>query len=289
MSELILNYMDYYSDVKEYFNEKAREYDDVDKQLYWVLSDQYFKKILRNELDDFFSNFENARILDAGAGTGRWTLILDELFGAKIGSGVLVDISSKMLDEAKKKIEKSNLSSKYSCQEGNIESLDFIENGSIDLAISFYNVISFVEHPEKALREISEKLRTGGIHISIVANKYHAYYFSILTNRLNELDNIFHKSLIRFNDAMPAIHCYTPEEIRQLYAQNGFADIRVFGGPNFIYPGMEETKVLGNTEQIANKLSDRSIFDKILSIEMENYSNPNIVGRGNVLLVIAKK
>lgn len=281
--------MDYYSKVQDYFNQKAADYDDVDKQLYWVLSDRYFKKILENELQDFFTSRENASILDAGAGTGRWTFVLDELFGNKIGKGMLVDISSKMLDEARKKIEKSGLASKYSCEEGNIEKMDTISNDSIDLAISFYNVISFVENPGRALREISTKLKGGGVHISVVANKYHAYYFSVLTNRLSEMDNIRDNSLIRFNDAMPAIHCFTPEEIKKLYKENGFSEVQVLGGPNFIYPGMEETKVFGNTEQIVNKLSDSANFDKILSVELENYKNPDIAGRANALLVIAKK
>jgi hypothetical protein len=125
--------------------------------------------------------------------------------------------------------------------------------------------------------------------LSVVANKYHAYYFSVLTNRLSEMDNITEKSLIRFNDAMPAIHCFTPDEIKKLYVDNGFSDVKVLGGPNFIYPGMEETKVFGNTEQITNKLSDSANFEKILSIELDNYKNSDIVGRANALLVIAKK
>lgn len=281
--------MDHYSQVKDYFDQKAGDYDDVDKQLYWALSDQYFKKILQEELKSFFDSHENSIILDAGAGTGRWTLVLDELFGKKISKGMLVDISSKMLDEAKKKIETRKLASKYSCEEGNIEKLDMINNDSVDLAISFYNVISFVEHPDRALQEISDKLRAGGVHLSVVANKYHAYYFSVLTNRLSEMDNIKEKSLIRFNDAMPAIHCFTPDEIKKMYIDNGFSDVKVFGGPNFIYPGMEETKIFGNTEQIANKLSDSANFEKILSIELDNYKNSDIVGRANALLVIAKK
>jgi ubiquinone/menaquinone biosynthesis C-methylase UbiE len=281
--------MDYYSQIKDYFNQKAGDYDDVDKQLYWVLSDKFFKKVLSNELKTFFDNREDAIILDAGAGTGRWTFILEELFGEKIKKGLLVDISEKMLAEAKKKIIKHGLSVKYSCEERNIEKLDSLNNEFFDLAISFYNVISFVENPHKALQEISKKLKNGGIFVSIVANKYHSYYFSILTNRLNEMDNIREKSLIKFNDAMPAIHCFTPEEAKKLYFDNGFSEVNVFGGPNFIYPGMEETKIIGNTQQIFNKLSDNSNFEKILSIELENYKNSDISGRANTLLIIAKK
>jgi len=280
---------DYYQGVVEYFNQKAAAYDDVDKQLYWVLSDKFFKTILDKELSIDLAQKEHVRLLDAGAGTGRWTLVLEELFGNKITSGQLIDISPGMLAEAEKKIAKRGLDKKYTCTVGNIENLSMIDDEQFDWSISFYNVISFVESPSKALHEISKKLKVGGLHISVIANKYHAYYFSILTNRLRELDNVRQNSKIKFNDAMPAIHCFTPKETRQLYLNNGFSAVRVLGGPNFIYPGMEETNIHGSTKQIVNKLIDADNFNKILDLELTHYGDSDVVGRSNVLLIIAKK
>jgi len=280
---------DYYQDVIKYFNQKAASYDDVDQQLYWVLSDRFFKKMLSNELSNDLAQKEQVRLLDAGAGTGRWTLVLEELFGNKITDGQLIDLSPNMLAEAEKKIAKRGLDKKYTCMVGNIENLSIINDEQFDWSISFYNVISFVENPDKALREISKKLKTDGLHISVIANKYHAYYFSILTNRLNELESVRQNSKIKFNDTMPAIHCFTPEEARQLYLNNGFSTVRVLGGPNFIYPGMEETNVHGSTKQITNKLIDENNFNKILDLELTHYGDSDVVGRSNVLLIIAKK
>ncbi len=279
----------YYQNVVEYFDQKAAAYDDVDQQLYWVLSDKFFKAVLHKELGADLSIKKNVQLLDAGAGTGRWTMVLEDLFGDKITGGQLMDISPKMLAEAEKKIIQKGLDKKYSCSVGNIEDLSSIADEKFDWSISFYNVISFVERPGQALSEISKKLKTGGLHISIVVNKYHAYYFSILTNRLKELDSIRATSKIRFNDDMPAIHCFTPDEARKIYLDNGFSEVRVLGGPNFIYPGMEETKVHGSTEQITNKLTDTNNFDKILDLELAHYADTNIVGRSNALLIIAKK
>lgn len=276
-------------DVVKYFNEKALAYDDVDQQHYWVLSDQFFRKVLEIELKHFFDAKQEVEMIDAGAGTGRWSMILEDLFGSKIKHGVLVDISEKMLKEAIYKINNKGLKNKYSCIQGDIENLDFLKNKLFDLSISFYNVLSFTENPELALQQIYQKLKIGGVCISVVANKYHSYYFSILTDRQDEINSTINDSMIRFNDSMPAIHCFTPTEIKDLYTKIGFKKVNVFGGLNFIYPGMDETKINGNTDKIINKLSNKKNFENILNLELNNYRKPDVVGRGNVLLVIAYK
>lgn len=279
----------HYFDVENYFNDKAHAYDDVDSQLYWVFSDEFFKRVLEAELPKLIQG-DSIRLLDAGAGTGRWTKFIFELFGKHYDiSGDLVDISPKMLEVAAEKIQRLGLNEKFKVDIGNIEKMEKIKDNYYNLSISFYNVISFVERPLAALTEIRKKLEDGGAHISIVANKYHSYYFSVLVNRPQTLDLISGESKIKFNDLMPAIHCFTPEEIKKLYLEAGFSKVEVLGGPNFIYPGMEETFVHGQTESIQNKLEDKDFFRKLLDIELGNYKNGDIVGRANALMVIARK
>jgi ubiquinone/menaquinone biosynthesis C-methylase UbiE len=281
----------YYKDVTEYFNGKADEYDDVDEQLYWVLSDRFYKEVLKRELKDFVSSQNELRILDAGAGTGRWTLFFHELFNnenRKV-SGTLIDISADMLAVAKKKISEKKLDDVYNSVIGNIEDMKEVADDHYDLSLSFYNVLSFVENPTNAVREIGNKLKLGGMHISVVGNTYHALYFSVLTGRTKEIDRITNESKIAFNDLMPPMHCFTPNEIKELYLQNGFSKVEVKGGPNFMYPGMEETFVKGQTETIVSKLADDSALQKILDTELSMYDADDIVGRGNTLIVFATK
>lgn len=280
----------YYKKVTSYFNNKADVYDDVDQQLYWVLSDMFFKEVLKREIPKIFKNKKSIRLLDAGAGTGRWTQFFCELFGKKYNiSGDLIDISEKMLEVAKHKLTRAKFEKKFNCSVGDIENMPNIPNVNYDIALSFYNVISFVENPSSALKEIYKKLKKGGLHISIVANKYHAYHFSILTGRMKELDAITKKSKNRFNEDMPYIHCFTPEELERLYKKAGFKKAKVIGGLNFMYPGMEETFTHGSTDNIKNKLSDKAIFKKIMQVELDNYVNKDVAGRGNVLMAIAYK
>lgn len=280
----------YYLDVIDYFDSKADVYDDVDHQLYWVLSDMFFKEVLKKELSTFLDGREELKLLDAGAGTGRWALFFHELFHKEINiSGNLVDINAKMLEQAEMKIRQLALEENFLCQVGNIEEMPEVGSQSYDIALSFYNVLSFVQEPHKALLEIADKLKAKGLHISIVANKYHAYYFSLLTNQTKELSMIRNHSKVRFNELMPYIHCFSPDELRKLYLASGFSDVKIIGGPNFFYPGMDETLTSGSTESIDNLLGDKGVFQEILDIELECYAQQDLTGRGNVLMAIAEK
>lgn len=282
---------EYYKNVTDYFNDKAHQYDDVDEQLYWVLSDRFYKEVLKRELGDFIHNKSELRLLDAGAGTGRWTLFFHELFSSESRkiSGTLIDISADMLGVAEKKLIERDLSNKYDTLVGNIEQMHDLSDNAYDVSLSFYNVLSFVEKPEKAIAEISKKLKTGGMHVSVVGNTYHALYFSVLTSRTSEIDRIMNESKIAFNDLMPPMHCFTPAQLKDLYLKNGFNDVTVLGGPNFMYPGMEETFVKGQTETIVSKLADNNTVQKILDVELSMYRQPEIVGRGNTLIAFATK
>jgi ubiquinone/menaquinone biosynthesis C-methylase UbiE len=229
------------------------------------------------------------KILDAGAGTGRWSLILHSLFKNKARLRFdLVDITKKMLAEADRKIKKRKLINIMETHLGNIEDLSAYPDDHYDMAISFYNVLSFTEKPDRALKEVFKKLKKGGLYASIVANKYHSYFFAILTNRIGELANI-RKGKIRYNKEMPSIHCFTPDEIRGLYRESGFKKVEVIGFPKFVYPNIEDTLIEGQSRQSRNILKDKKTFQKIIDVEFQECFNQDLAGRGNVLLVIGKK
>ncbi|MBU2099647.1 MAG: methyltransferase domain-containing protein [Patescibacteria group bacterium] len=278
-------------DVIKYFSKKATKYDLVDRQLYWRLSDELLKKIVQEKIIKLFSLQKELNILDAGAGTGRWSLILYDFLKEKNIKlhFDLLDITQEMLNEANEKIKKLGITNIMKTYLKNIEDLSDYGDNFYDIAISFYNVLSFVGKPEVALSEVFKKLKMGGVYASIVANKYHSYFFSILTNRITELDKIKNQSRIRFTDEMPYIHCFMPQGIKKLYEQAGFKEVTIIGFPNFIYPNIEDTKIEGQNKQSKNILKNEEVFDKILEIEFQECFNEDIAGRGNTLLVIGKK
>lgn len=281
----------YYKTVQKYFADKADKYDLVDKQLYWRLSDILLKRIVEEKIIKQFSLCKQLNILDAGAGTGRWSLVLYDFLKEKnIKMHFdLLDITQEMLDEADKKIKKLNIGTIAKTHFQNIENLSDYKDNFYDIAISFYNVLSFTERPEIVLSEVFKKLKTGGIYANVVANKYHSCFFSILTNRVAELGKIESDSKIRFNEDMPYIHCFTPIGIKDLYEHVGFKEVEVIGFPNFVYPNIEDTRIEGQNEKNKNILENRQAFDKIIEIEFQECFSKDISGRGNALLVIGKK
>ena len=279
----------YYKDVIKYFSKKASKYDLVDEQLYWHLSDELLKKIIQVKLVEPFLGKKELKVLDAGAGTGRWSLVLYDFLKKNFRLRFdLVDITKEMLAEADRKIRKKGLTDVMETRLENIENLSNYSNNYYDIAISFYNVLSFVEKPGRVLKEIFKKLRKRGLYVSIVANKYHSYFFTILTNRIDELANI-KKGRVRYNKEMPPIRCFAPDEIKKLYQESGFKKVEVIGFPNFVYPNIEDTKIEGQSKQSRNILKNKKTFQKIIDIEFQECFNQDLAGRGNVLLVIGRK
>jgi len=279
----------HYKDVIKYFSKKAAKYDLVDEQLYWRLSDKLLEKIIQVKLIEPFLKKKELKVLDAGAGTGRWSLILYNFLKKSFKLHFdLVDITKEMLTETERKIRKKGLTNTMEIHLGNIEDLSDYPNDYYNIAISFYNVLSFSENPERALKEVFRKLKKGGLYASIVANKYHSYFFSILNNRVNELADI-KSGKTRYTSEMPFIHCFTPNEIRKLYQKNGFKKVEVIGFPNFVYPNIEDARIEGQSRQSKNLLENKKNFQKILATEFRECFNQDVVGRGNVLLIIGKK
>src|SRR5882672_5026569 len=130
---------EHYTSLVSYFDNKAEQYDDVDAQLYWSFSDAFYKEVLKRELPPLL-NSKAIHLLDAGAGTGRWTIIFDQLFGAEhLITGDLVDISEGMLEVARRKLLADSMADRFGCKVCNIENLQSLADEQYDFAISFYN------------------------------------------------------------------------------------------------------------------------------------------------------
>jgi ubiquinone/menaquinone biosynthesis C-methylase UbiE len=278
--------MDRINEIKEYFRKKAKYYDLVEKQLYWKLSDKLLwyalKKLVLNKLRD-----KKVTILDAGGGTGRWTIKIIKYL--RRSTGVIYDISEDMLKVAQEKIGRLGLGGKIRIINGNIENMSDQGDSIYDLVICFHNVLGFVSNPIMAFKEMYRVLKKGGYLIIVAPNKYHGLFFNIYTHRLYALDSIYNSNLGTFTDDMPPIHFFTPDSLKKMYKEFKFEDVRVYGFPVTIYPSVEETKIKGNTKRIRDILSNPNNFKKIERMERNLIFNEEAAARGNNLLAIGKK
>jgi ubiquinone/menaquinone biosynthesis C-methylase UbiE len=271
--------------VLNYFRKKAKHYDDVDYQFYWRLSDTVLWNLLSKLILSRLKN-ERIKLLDAGAGTGRWGLRIAEELGCKT---MLLDISDEMLEVARKKVEKKGLMDLVVTQKGDIEKVEFLGNSRYDLVLLLHNVLSFVDNPKKALINMAKITKKGGYIVVVVANKYHALYFSNVTRQFEELDRVMKENQIKFTKECPPMWTFTPTSLSSLLKRSGFSSIKTYGFPITIYPNMEETTLSQNSKYMKESLSQKDIMEKLIETESEVCLEKEAAARGNMLLAIGKK
>jgi phosphatidylethanolamine/phosphatidyl-N-methylethanolamine N-methyltransferase len=95
------------------------------------------------------------RILEVGVGTGL------SLPSYKRGNRVVgIDISEPMLEKARERVKRQNLSQVEAILVGDAENLDFADE-SFDVLVAQY-VVTAIPNPEKALDEFIRVVRPGG-------------------------------------------------------------------------------------------------------------------------------
>lgn len=275
---------EYKNEVKEYFKDKAEEYDLVDEQLYWVLSDKILWDIL---VENVYSKI-NGKInfLDAGAGTGRWSIkVLEEYPNS---SGMLVDLSEDMLNQAKHKLSKMNALDRVDIVCDDLDNFGIQNEGSFNVAFSFHNVLGFVKDPIGVISKMSKAVVKGGYVICVVPNYYHNIFFNIFVNNLKLAEECLTSCKGKFTENMPIMNMFTPESLKDTYNKVGIDVLGIYGFPIVIYPGMQETQLRGQTETISSILSNQLEFNKIFDIEKSLYKNQEAAARGNQLIIIGR-
>lgn len=265
-----------------YFKHKADKYDLVENQEYWSLSDRILWDLMTETLDTLPEDFI---FLDAGGGTGRWTIkVLQNYPKSK---GFIYDISKDMLDEARAKQTRFNLSNRLEIIQGDLHDLSEISDGTIDIAFNFHNVLGFVEFPNTVLEKITSKLKNNGHLISFIPNKYHAIYFNVSLGQIGRAyESAEGKG--RFTEDMPSMHLFTPESITKIYSENNLEKERILGFPIFIYPSYLETQLEGNTERLLDILKTENNFDSIYQLE-KRFLKEELAARGNNIYIVGTK
>jgi SAM-dependent methyltransferase len=265
-----------------YFKYKAKQYDDVDKQYYWKLSDDLLWWNLQKFLKKLPKNF---RFLDAGGGTGRWSERI--LHSYPHATGVICDISTSMLDVAETKMSKEISQKRLALVCQPLE--EYVNTNSFDVCFNFHNVLGFVKNPKLTISNLAASAKRGGFVISMVPNLYHLLFFTISQNRSSEAFRVMRTSMGRFTNTMPYIHLFTPESIRKIYKLASLTTIYLGGFPITIYPFFQETQISGNSHGLSELLGDKTIFNRILKVEKSLYAQPDIASRGNNLFIVGIK
>jgi demethylmenaquinone methyltransferase/2-methoxy-6-polyprenyl-1,4-benzoquinol methylase len=138
--------------VSEMFDAIAPRYDFMNRFLSAGIDISWRRKAINK-----FKVDEPQIILDVATGTGDMALMAARILKpAKI---VGIDISEKMLEIGRKKIEKENFGTKIELRSGDGETINFPDN-SFDGVMAAFGVRNF-EHLEKGLKEILRVMKPG--------------------------------------------------------------------------------------------------------------------------------
>lgn len=181
------------------------------------------------------------KVLDAGAGFGRYSIPLAER-GCQVTH---LDLSPRMVEEAKKLAKEKGISS-IDFEIGKVQDLSRFPDRSFDLVISLDAPVSYA-YPEekKALRELtrvaSDKLilsvvnRWGQIPVAVETELRFRNSLEISRRFFQEgnwdhpsfWENLERKIPFLYRFVFPPLHAFTPSEIVDGLIEEGFKPLRV--------------------------------------------------------------
>lgn len=215
-----------------------------------------------------------AHVLDAGGGTGRWTIPLAEL-GYHV---TLTDVSQGMLDVARAKIEAAGLAGRVTILRQDIRAMDDLAAGSFDLVLSEGDPVSYCEDPVAAIRELA-RVACRGAHVIVSVDGRIA-----AQRHIGALDFDAAEALLRTGHMAWAgedgafnypIHAFTVAELAGLFESNGLRVVRVLGKSVFF-------RLLAPDVQ-AQILADAELARRLVELECRYGDDPGWAGSGGHL------
>lgn len=146
----------------DYYELVAEAYDSMYEDEYWRRAFGHIEQLLLTTVGDF----SGKRVLDVGAGTGRWAARA-LLMGAHV---TIVEPAAKMLEVAKRKLRLLNIpANRYRTLQLMAEELSTVTfEDRFDVVFLLGDVLSYVENVELVLRNISAVTKSGAIVVGTV-------------------------------------------------------------------------------------------------------------------------
>jgi ubiquinone/menaquinone biosynthesis C-methylase UbiE len=270
-----------------FFKPYSENVDNANKKGFWKLSDNLIMSIIKNNIS--IDADEDAVILDAGGGTGRWTCDLSKIYKCKF---IVYDLSEDMLEKAKINLKKSNIENRTKLIKGNLEKMEGVKSDSVDYIISIYNPISFVNEKDRAFSEMYRVLKRSG-KVIIMGQGFYNSIASKINNycaQAEELNALDKRKVVKWNKHVPKLSVFSKEDLENSLKQAGFILDKVYGVPIFVQPGPEDFDPENIKEsRISAALGNKTFFKKVFDLEMKYNSLLTVANRGMNMLAVALK
>lgn len=253
-----------------FWKENFEEFTDVQAQRYhegvtgFPFNEHLYDRLMESLLEEQMA-VSGKQILDAGGGTGKWSVYFAER-GHKV---TLLDVSQAMLDQARMVVAQAEVADKVAIDLGTITALPYADD-SFDLVFSDRNPISHCGKgaaSHGAIKELARVLRPGGTLIGSVLNKDRK-----VAQMVTELDLDRAAALMQEGDLLRSdqehSHYYSRDELEQALRDAGFTNIRILGTTIF-------------TEWIPTAwLLSEKVIDKLYQLEKIGREQTNLVNYG---------
>lgn len=188
-----------------------------------------YHKVTLDNIRRFVPEEKGAVILDAGGGTGIWSIEL-----ARMGYHVvLTDISKGMLKKAAKKIEEFGLENRVEIMVSDICNMPEFEDEQFDMVLCEGDPLSYCGDHNRAVAEFARVVKPGGVVIASVDNRASVLDWlrdkddrDAVQGLLETGEVVLHQERGEFSYT---IHTFTLEELRELFESNGLSVERVIG------------------------------------------------------------
>lgn len=270
-----------------FFQSYSKNVDRANNSAFWKLSDHLIFDIIKENIPKDLK--KDAVIFDAGGGTGRWVCMLSDYYKSNF---IIYDLSSDMLDVARKNIENKKIENRVTIMNGDLANIDRVKDNTVDFIISIYSPISFIYEQTKAAQEMFRILKPGGRmlimshgHLNAIASKINNY-------RVNpeELKNLSDTRMVRWAQHVPELVTHSKESIEKLLSDVGLQIIKTYGVPVFVQPGNEDFDPSNKKKStISEYLENPDNFRAILDLEMKYNSLDTVANRGMNIFLLAEK
>jgi ubiquinone/menaquinone biosynthesis C-methylase UbiE len=259
------------SKVISFYRKTASQYDKEYENPYFQ---EVYDKITWHYVKPYLP--KTGTILDAGGGTGKWSVPIARK-GLKV---ILCDLSKDMLKVAEQKIKQEELQDSVFLVQGDICHIPFLSD-SFKFALAEGDPISYCSSPKNAVRELSRVLKQN-CFVAAGVDSLFSFLRRMLNSEqvnLNEVLKVFREKRIYARDWGFDCWAFTPKDLRRLFTKYGFKIIKILGKP-IMFAGRPETDFIFQDDEKTRKL---------LEIELKFCANPDIAGYGGHLHVVARK
>jgi demethylmenaquinone methyltransferase/2-methoxy-6-polyprenyl-1,4-benzoquinol methylase len=197
----------------------------------------------RRAISIISKSYKNPHILDVATGTGDLAIAAMKLNPVKIAG---IDISRKMLEAGKKKVERKGFAGQIELISGDSENIPFPDN-FFDVAMVAFGVRNFSD-PLKGLSEMNRVIRDKGMIMVLEFSKpsglpFRTIYNFYFRNILPFFGKLFSKDKEAYRYLPDSVMKFPDnEDFLKLLSITGFSDtrqIKLTGGVASIYTGIK--------------------------------------------------